>query len=191
MCLWSLITADMDKLAREDFADFIQDILDILKCLFLRRKHIALNAPLVHHRRCKSRDVIVTKIWIARNGSTRVPGNLDLRDNRDMALCRESNHIAALLLRVETAVPFTIRCVSVPIRWRTSTPCADFGQLWILFGLKAPALIFGQVPVKDIQLVKCHPVEELLNVLHRKEPASDIELNTAPTKGRLIIDADT
>ena len=106
-----------------------------------------------------------------------------------MALCRISDDITALLLCIETAMLLPIRCVAIPIRRRAVAPRANLGELWILFGLKAPALIFRQVPVKDIQLVKRHPVEELLDVLHRQEPAPDIQLNTAPAKGRLIIDA--
>jgi TonB-dependent receptor len=51
LCLWRLITANMNELAWEDLADFIKDILDVLKCLFLRRENIALYAPLVHNTR--------------------------------------------------------------------------------------------------------------------------------------------
>src|SRR5437868_1537048 len=64
-------------------------------------------------------------------------------------------------------------------------------QLRRLFALDAKALIFGEMPVKDIQLYGSHRVEISFEHFHRLEMSPDIDQQSAPWKARLIFDLNT
>src|SRR5690606_31629651 len=66
---------------------------------------------------------------------------------------------------------------------------ADFGELRVLPDLHAPALVVGQVPVQDVELVQGHRVDDLLDLVHAPEVARGVHHEAAPGKARRILDA--
>ena len=54
----------------------------------------------------------------------------------------------------------------------------------------AEALVFGEVPVEDVQLDRFHAVEVALDHSQRHEVAARVDHQAAPRKARLIVDGD-
>src|SRR5206468_4825380 len=73
---------------------------------------------------------------------------------------------------------------------RVLTERADRGQLRVLLDLDAPALVLGEMPVEDVELVEREELEVFEHELLRHEVAADIEMAPAPTEARAIFDLD-
>src|SRR5690606_41989608 len=57
----------------------------------------------------------------------------------------------------------------------------------LLFDLDAPALIFGQMPVKTVHLVMRHEINVFLYEFNREHVPSDIEMHPAVGEARVIV----
>src|SRR5439155_13798283 len=62
--------------------------------------------------------------------------------------------------------------------------------LRVLLDLDAPALVLGEMPVEDVELVEREEIEVFENELLRHEVAADIEMAPAPTEARTVFDLD-
>ena len=63
-------------------------------------------------------------------------------------------------------------------------PGAHLGQLRVLLDLDAPALVLGEVPVEDVELVQRHQVQVLEQELLGHEVAAHVEVAAAPGEAR-------
>ena len=99
-------------------------------------------------------------------------GNIELRHHTDAAIARVGYDLPDLGLRVEQAVrPFLV-------------------QLGKPLALHAEALVFGEVPVEDVELHGGHGVQIALHYIERHEVARRIEHQAAPGKAGLILNVD-
>ena len=101
-----------------------------------------------------------------------VAGHLELRYDADAAVARVLDDLARILLGVEEVVG------------------AEAGEFGIELALDAEALIFGEVPVEDVELDGGHAVEGALDDVHRLEVAATVDHEAAPGKPGRIVDRD-
>ena len=73
---------------------------------------------------------------------------------------------------------------------RLGAPGADLGQARVAFDFDAPALVVGQVPVEDVQLVQRQQVDVALDKFHGHEMAAHVQHAAAPAEARPIFDLD-
>src|SRR5215471_21372084 len=106
------------------------------------------------------RDVIISVLRIASERGGRVTGHFDFWNDRDEPISGISDNLPNVILG---KIP-TIRCAIAQARiaeYRGVCPLrTDLGQTWILLYFDAPSLIFGQMPVQQVQLMGCHEVED-------------------------------
>src|SRR5450631_1992134 len=104
------------------------------------------------------------KYWMAVNcaqlriGSKRclrVTWHVDFRNDLHMSSCRKGDNAAHLLLGIVTAVRLVARA---PGNRGWYAPRAHRCELRELADLQAPTLIVSQMPVQNIELVPCHPI---------------------------------
>src|SRR5688572_31648092 len=98
-----------------------------------------------------------------------VSGNIKLRHDTNAAVARVRDHVLDLFLRVVIAI-------------RT-----QLVQLWKLLALDAEALVFGQMPVKDVHLHRRHRVEIALEHFDGLEVTRDVDQQTAPGETWLVV----
>jgi hypothetical protein len=65
------------------------------------------------------------------------------------------------------------------------------GKPWEEFALYAETLVFGEVPVKNVELHGCHAIESALEHVHRFEVASTVDHQTPPKEAGRIVDGDS
>ena len=99
-----------------------------------------------------------------------VTGYVKLGHDANAAIARVRDDLFDLFLRVVVAVG------------------AELVQLRKLLALDAEALVFREVPVKDVHLHGRHRVEIALEHLHRLEVTRDVDHQPAPWKARPIVD---
>ena len=98
-----------------------------------------------------------------------VAGHLKLGHYANAPRAGVGDKVADLVLRVEE-----------PIR-------AKAGELGVELGLDAEALVFGEVPVKDVELHGSHGVEVALEDRDRFKMAAAVDHQTSPAKtGRVV-----
>ena len=95
--------------------------------------------------------------------------HLKLRDHANAARSCILHQLARLLLRVEKAI---------------GTQCR---QLRIDLALDAEALVFRQVPMKDVQLYRRHRIQIPLQHIQRLVVPATIDHQTAPAETRIIL----
>src|SRR5690606_4583965 len=106
------------------------------------------------------------------------------------------NYFFNLFLSVITAISYSIVHRFVTCRGGGMTNYGliavgtDFGKLRILFDFDAPALIFGKVPVKGIELVVRHQVDVFLNGFYRKHVPSYIKVQTTVAEPWVVGDGN-
>ena len=115
----------------------------------------------------------------------RVTGHLDLGKHGDVARSRRAQRCrapdpACRNRRSSRGLP-----VAGSMSARAAAPAGTRHaptdrQLRILLDLQPPRLVVGEMPVKDIELVQRHPVDELLDVLRRLIVTRGIEHESAP-----------
>ena len=99
---WSFIAADMDHVAREQFADLFEDIAAELPCsLFSDAHHVLGNAPLLTHL---IRSAGTAEPRIACECSHAVTRDFNLRNGDDMSVLCIFHDFTNLVLGVESAI---------------------------------------------------------------------------------------
>ena len=119
-------------------------------------------------------------------------GHFDLRDDGDVARLRIGHHLAHIVLCVETAVWDAVEDqLSIALQTahqRLLAPRADLGQPGILLDLDAPALVIGEMPMKDIELVQRQQIDVTQHEVLGHEVSRHIEHRAAPAKARNVLD---
>ncbi len=173
-----LVAAHVDEFAGEQVDHFVEDVLEEYERRFVGIEEPVVHAPVGRDRGGAAR----AEPRVARDRRLRVAGHLDLGDDRHEARRRVRNEFAHLGLRVEAAVRRGIAGAG------GLAPGADARELRILENLEPPALVVGQVPVQDVQLVQRHPVDKLPDELGRLVMPRGIEHEPAPGEARRIRD---
>src|ERR1039458_7863296 len=112
--------------------------------------------------------------------------------SNDVPRRRVSHDVADVALRVKSAVA-SVRVVGrrgVRSEAKTDavTPRANLGELGIFFNLAAPALIVNQVPVKGVELVKRHQIQNLFDFRLGEKMAAHVQHEAPPGEARLVLD---
>ena len=97
-------------------------------------------------------------------------GHVELRNNANAAVPRIGDQVAHFVLRVVEAVR------------------AHLLQLGKFLALDPEALVLREVPVKYVQLHRCHAIEITLQDVERNEVTAHIDHQSAPGKAWLVLD---
>ncbi len=177
--LGRLVAADVDIRRREQRDDFVQHVLQEREGLLGRAEDIVEHAPggagLERSRRA-------AQFRIGGERGQRVAGHFDFRDHRDVQPGRVGDHLAHLVLRVETAVWLAV-AVGLPAL------SADLGQARVALDLDAPALVIGEMPMEPVELVVRHPIQHLLDQGDRELVAGHVQVHAAIGETRCVLDA--
>lgn len=125
-----------------------------------------------------------------------MPGHVDLGNDLDVALCGVGHDGAYVVLGVKTAVGFSIVSVAAFVGLVVSADDGlpaygpDLGQQGIAFDLDAPSLIFGEMPVKYVQLVHGEDVDETLHLVYGPEMTPGVEHSAAVCEAGFVADDD-
>ena len=185
LVLYRLVAADMNVLAWKQRHHFGQYVLKEDKGALFIVEQVVVHAPVMRHHGRRHR----AKFGIGRDSRLRVAGHVYLGHDGDVAIGRVAHDIAHLVLRVETTVADRLSCFRVDAgRTRRNAPSADLGQAWIFPDLQSPALVVGQVPLQDIELVQGHCIDEQLDLVRCLHVPRGIEHQAAPGKSRLVFD---
>ena len=122
--------------------------------------------------------------------------DLDLRHHADVTLGGERDDLADLVLGVEERPVFARRTFGngieqMLVRLGIRTLRGDRGQFRVAVNLDTPALVVGEVPVENIELVLRHQREEAFHGLHAEEVAAFVEHQPAPPERREVLDLYT
>ena len=180
----------MDEPRREQLEDLFEHVLQKREHLVLHREHAVEDAP---PGRDLERLAAVAELRVCGNGRTRVSGHLDLGHDRDEAVSGVAHDLAHVVLRVEAAVGLAGVAPRGRIARRRSelavrSPGADVSQLRVALDLDAPALIVGEVPVEDVELVQRQQIQVLADGFLGHEMACDVEVAAAPGEARPVLD---
>ena len=185
LVLHRLVAADMDEAAREELDHLGEHILQEAERLLLDIVEPGEDAPIGLDSR-RRRDARA-QLRIGPDRGERVARHVDLRHDRDRALGRIGDDLADLFLGVIAAGARQRRRAGCG---GGRAPCPDLGQPRIFVDLDPPALIVGQMPVKRVELVRGHPVDEPLDELGRLEVPRAVKHQPAPAEARRVLDPD-
>ena len=104
--LRTLVATDVDILRREELCDFLQHIVNECKGLVVAgAEHVVRHAPLLPHL---VRTAGASHVWVSGKSSLHVAGQINLRNDGNIAVCGILDDVANLLLGVETAVRLAV-----------------------------------------------------------------------------------
>src|SRR5512138_482765 len=89
-------------------------------------------------------------------------------------------YIPDLSLSIEASIRFSVKDLGLFTRFanqRFLSECAHLSKFRIFFDLYPPSLIFCEMPVESIHLMKCDHVDIPFYILHREHVAADIEVH--------------
>ena len=102
----TLVATDVDVLRGEDLDDFIEHVLYKLEGLLLARaEHVGKDTPCARNL---IRAARAAQLGIGSQRSEHVAGHVDFGDDSDKTVGSILHNLAALLLRVETAVALAV-----------------------------------------------------------------------------------
>src|SRR5438046_1319293 len=188
--LRAFVTADVDELRREELEYLVEDVFEKAKHVVRDAEDVVGDAPV---RQDFDRLASVPELRVCRDRGHRVPGHLDLRQHTDPTLRGVPHDLPHVVLRVETAVRFARKFASRRVlrSWRGHrilAERADGGELRVLLDLDAPALVLGEMPVEDVELVQREEIDVLEDEFLRHEMAAHVEMAPAPGEARPILD---
>ena len=197
--LRTLVAADVHHVAGEQAAHVVEHVLHELDRLVVAEaEDVLLDAP--HEARLAGGEVLrhARELRVGGERSKHVPRQLDLRDDRDVALGGVGDDLADVRLGVEVgAVLHAVELVGVLLRplrraLAVADACRAHGSILDEFGVardvEAPTLVLRKVPVEAVELVLRHQVEHLLDRLLAEEVAALVEVRAAPAVGGGVLD---
>jgi hypothetical protein len=119
-----------------------------------------------------------------------MPGDVDFRDDGHETGGSMRDDCPDHVLRVKAAIVarFAGRRVNIG-GWRVArrhAPRPHLGEPRVPANLQTPGLVVGQVPVEDIELVQCHPVDVAHDKFRRLHVPRGLEHDAAPLElGRI------
>ena len=149
------VAADVEVLVGKQPRHLADEIIQKLISAFLRRIHCRIeNSPFAF-------DLIWTRrtsqFRITHEPGSAVPRHIELWHDANAAFSRVSDQIPDFVLGIEQSVR------------------AHLMQLRKFLALDPEALIFGKMPVQDVQLHCCHSVQVAPENIQRNKVAADID----------------
>ena len=182
------IPADMDIGAREQFTDFIQNILEEAHSAVLSgadqvREHARQNADRICIRLFLNvlpvmgvHDSSAAVLRVRGQHGAGVTGDLNLRDHIHADLFGVRNHGSDLFLRIETLVVFILVCRP---EIRRPSAASDFRKTRIFPDFQPPALVIHQMPVHGVHAAQGSAVHEAQKILQRDKMSRTVEHKAA------------
>ena len=96
------------------------------------------------------------------------------------------NHLFHFVLRVVCLIRALAIFAGEQALDFASAVTAFFGEFGVAFQLYSPALIVGEVPVENVQLMERNPVDILLHKRHREKVTRHVEVHTTIAKPWII-----
>ena len=197
----ALVPSHMNILSGEQRGHFGEHLVHKFIHLFVCRvqgifdQHFKLPVPVpfgkggarVH----EFRFLVHRELRVSRQCRHAVSRQVDFGDDGDVSLSRILYHIPDLFLGIESAVGglfYRFRVgpavaePSVPFNTRRPHLCQSGKGL----DLDPPSLVIGQVPVKHIEFVLPHPVNEGLDLFHGEKMAAHVQHQSTPFKTGII-----
>ena len=156
----------------EDVHDFVDDVLGELQGLLVASaKHFPEYAELGGHF---IRAARAAQFGIGSQCGKHVTRHVHFRNNGDEALGGIGHDFLGLFLCVEAADGCAIELAGAGSRDGLLAHGADFRQFGIFLDFDAPALVFRQMPVENVDIVEGHHVNQFLQVVHREEMTAHV-----------------
>ena len=169
----------MHKAVGEDPDYLVEDVADKLQGKVLARaENVVLDAPMGGDGQLA---VETAQLRIAVYRRLHVPGHVYLGNDRDMPLVAVRDKLFELRLRVKPSVR-----ADAEVGMAAARP--ELCEQGIFFYLHAPALIFGEMEMKDVELMHEHEVDELFHLVKRHEISAHVQHESAVRKARLVLD---
>ena len=182
----ALVAADVDVLRREQVDDFVQHIADELhSAVVAHAKHLVAYAPLRPH---VVRTARAAQMRIGSQCGAHVSRHINFGNHLDVALGSVANHVAHLLLGVESAVRHAVPFARIATDDGLCAHRTHLGEARIFLDFDAPTLVVGQVPVEGVHIVQCQHIDELLHLIDTVEMAADVEHHAAIGKSGSVGD---
>ena len=191
----AFVATDVIDITRKQFDHLIDDTLEETDYLVIpkaKRTRLFNSVPRTNH----VHEAILRqtrKPRMAKYDLAEVSRNLDFRHDLDVPFCRIFDNLPYFILRIGIRAVFApdtvITDIPVPIRLRTN--CTALGQLRMATNGKPPAVAVDEVPVKDIELVFGHAVEDSLYDGRPEEVSRLVQQHAAPPKLRCILNLHT
>src|ERR1700685_3350336 len=118
-------------------------------------EHAPIALDLIWPRRAR-------KLWITRQPTGSVAGNVEFRHHANAAIARVRNHVVNLVLRVVKPIG------------------TDLLQLREALALNTETLVIGQVPMKYVELDRGHSIEIALDHLDGHPMPRYVQMQAAP-----------
>ena len=106
-------------------------------------------------------------------------GKVYFGDYGDVALCCICHHFACFFLCIVTRVWRFIVGLGLLVDKRSLSHRTHLGEAWIFLNLYAPTLVFGQMPVKIVDIMHGKHIYHFFYVFHRIEMTTHIEHKSA------------
>ena len=114
-------------------------------------------------------------------------GQVYFRNYRNVTFLCIFHDFFRFFLGEETTIRRIVILLCVSSDYRTTALGTYFRKFRILLNLDTPALIVRQVPVESIHVVQCQQVYILLHEFFWEEMTSYVEVHTAVTETRFVL----
>ena len=114
-------------------------------------------------------------------------GQVYFRNYRNVTFLCIFHDFFRFFLGKETTIRRIVILLCISSDYRTTALGTYFRKFRILLNLDTPALIVRQVPVESIHVVQCQQVYILLHEFFWEEMTSYVEVHTAVTETRFVL----
>ena len=185
----TLITTNMEIIAREQLSDFTQHLVyELVSIRITSTKHIAAYAPDLSHF---VRTARAAQVGVSCKCSQHVTREVDFGNNHDVASSCIGDDVFTLLLSVKSTMRLAVIFASVFTYHRSRTMATDFGEFRQLLDFDAPTLVVGQVPVHAVDAMQSNHVNESFHTVGGCKVACYIQHRAAISEAWSIIDVYT
>ena len=181
----TLITSYMNVFRREKLDDLRQYILQKLHSLVITgTNHIVRDSPLFPHL---IRTSGTPQFRIRGQCRLLVPRKIYFRNNRDMAFGCVCYHFPDFVLRIKSAIRFSVIFSAIMADYGLASLRTHLSQFRIFFDFDTPSLVIAQMPMEPVYMVQCQHIQIYFNGINRKEMPAHIQHHTSIGKTRIIV----
>ena len=120
--------------------------------------------------------------------------HFNLRNDGNETLAGVLHNVFHFFLGVISAVFLAVKFTGGTAEMSSNsllTPSGYFLQFWVFFNLNAPALVFGQVPVKAIDFISGQHVDEGFDLFNGKKIPPNVQHGSPISKSRVVFNVDS
>ena len=183
-----LVAANMDNFPGKQFRHLVQDIpKEVVDGIITQADHLLADAPGRTHFVSLAP---ASEVRISGQRGLRMPGHLDFGHDRNPACSCIGDYLPDLVLRIITAVRRSVvlfAFLNMPDQ-RLLPHRPYLCQKGVFPDLDPPTLIVGKMPMKRVEFVQEHHVDEGLYLLHGKKMPATVEHGSPVSEPRLVGD---